>query len=237
MYDKSILAKSTGASIGVVAIVGMLFLSTGTAFAAPISGIGGFVIQADRIEGDNLVLYPGAGDAENTANLSGVAGGAKDAYPQAVVELTQVDIDGLTLIKNFDLSKYGLNGRAQLVITAGNGADAEALLLKTPQLSADNAVFSGLEIDETAQSGTNNAQQGQQQLSESIQLTAPSNLGNNPQGLPEKNIQLGNNANPGLVLSNANIRATYLATNQITLPDLALEVRFDYDDDGTYEYQ
>lgn len=213
MYDKSILAKSTGASLGVVAIVGMLFLSTGTAFAAPISGIGGFVINADRIEGDDLILYPGDADAENASQ-----------YPQGVVELSAVDIENLRLIKTFNLNQYQMNGNARIVITAGNDnqdATASSLLLKTPQLSADSATFSGLTIDETQSS----------EIDQVLTLRAP-----NSPSVSTRQVSLNGGSNPGLVLEDPSIRATYLATNEITLPSLGLEVQFDSDNDGTYEF-
>lgn len=227
MYDKSILAKSTGASIGVVAVVGMLFLSTGTAFAAPISGIGGFKIGADEIRGNNLVLYPGQDDAARTGNVSGPGGG--NNYPQAVVELSAVEIDNLELIKRFELSYWGLSGNARLVITSTGTAQAGALLLKTPQLSADNAQFSGLQIDETTQSQGG----GPTALGGSITLVAPS--GSSTQAA--QSVSLSGGSNPGLTLTNPTIRATYLATNSIELPNLALEVQFDPDNDNVYEYQ
>ena len=225
MYDKSILAKSTGASLGVVAIVGMLFLSTGTAFAAPISGIGGFKIQADSIEGDNFILYPGNGDAENASK-----------YPQGVVELDNTVIDNLKLIKRFNLNQYGVaNGNARIVITAGGGSGGnvttDQLLLKTPELSADSATFSGLTIDEE---NANNSQAGIQQS-----ITLAAGPGSSPQPNSEVNfgtrqVSLNQGSNPALVLKGANIRATYLATNSITLPDLALSVQYDGNNDGNY---
>jgi hypothetical protein len=213
MYDKSILAKSTGASLGVVAIVGMLFLSTGTAFAAPISGIGGFVINADGIEGDDLILYPGDADAENASQ-----------YPQGVVELSAVEIESLELVKEFNLDQYGLSGNARIVISAGNNgqnATASSLLLKTPQLSADSATFSGLTIDETQSSN----------IAQVLTLRAP-----NTPSVTTREVSLSGGSNPGLQLHNPSIRATYLATNEITLPSLGLEVQFDPDNDNTYEY-
>jgi len=228
MYDKSILAKSTGASLGVVAVVGMLFLSTGTAFAAPISGIGGFKIVADGIEGDNIILYPGDGDAENISQ-----------YPQGIVELDGTEIDGLKLIKRFNLDQYGMSGNARLVITAADdpGEDnvtSGQLLLKTPELSADKATFSGLTIDEQ------NAADTQAGIKNVITLRAPASpsySGSNAdiEGGPRQ-VSLSGGSNPGLQLENANIRATYLATNQITLPGLGLEVQFDPNNDGNYEY-
>ncbi len=219
VYDKSILAKSTGASLGVVAVVGMLFLSTGTAFAAPISGIGGFVIEADTITGQDLMLYPGDGDAENYSSGAG--------YPQGVVELNGVTIDDLKLIKRFNLNQYGMYGNARLVITAGSGANVTSgqLLLKTPELSADRAKFSGLEIDEE------NAADTQQGVHNVITLRAP---GNATEASVTRQVNLTGGSNPGLLLEGAQIRATYLATNTITLPDLGLEVQYDANNNGNF---
>ncbi|MFD1587796.1 DUF6230 family protein [Halorientalis brevis] len=218
MYDKSILAKSTGASLGVVAVVGMLFLSTGTAFAAPISGIGGFVIEADTITGDDFILYPGAGDAENTSQ-----------YPQGIVELNAVTIDNLKLIKRFNLNQYNVaDANARLVITAGGGSSnvtSGQLLLKTPELSADKAQFSGLEIDEE------NANDSQAGLHNVLTLRAPANA---TEASVTRQVNLTGGSNPALLLEGAQIRATYLATNTITLPDLGLEVQLDTNNNGNY---
>lgn len=224
MYDKSILAKSTGASLGVVAIVGMLFLSTGTAFALPISGIGGFTIGAQRIEGQNLKLYPaGPADGADAENV--------DTYPQAIVELTSTTITDLRLEKEFDLEQYfpGNPGNARLVITAGNGTDVttDALLLKTPKLGASSATFNGLTINEenstsirdtfviTASSDNSAAPDEYSGTKQGLDLSAPSGT-------------------KGLVLEDPNIRATYLTTSSITLPGLALEIQWDTNDNGDY---
>ncbi|MFB6178749.1 MAG: DUF6230 family protein [Halorientalis sp.] len=225
MYDKSILAKSTGASLGVVAIVGMLFLSTGTAFAAPISGIGGFKIKADRIAGDDFILYPGTGNAENISK-----------YPQGIVELQQVEIQNLQLIKTFHLTQYGFSqGAARLVIQAGNASAGKnvtsgQLLLKTPELSADKATFSGLTIDEE------NSGNIKQVLTLAAGPGAQPQPGSEVQG-GARSISLSQGSNPALQLRGANIRATYLATNTITLPDLGLEVQFSSNDNDFTDAQ
>ncbi|MFB6178261.1 MAG: DUF6230 family protein [Halorientalis sp.] len=229
MYDKQILAKSTGASLGVVAVVGMLFLSTGTALAAPISGIGGFKIRADRLAGDDIILYPGTGNTENVS-----------MYPQGIVELNGVEIQNLRLIKTFHLTQYGFSsGAARLVITAGNSTQnvtSGQLLLKTPELSATKAVFSGLTVTEK---DTPDTKKGIKQM---ITLRAPDKPSTGQSGdLPggPRQISLSGGSNPGVQMRNANIRATYLATNTITLPHLGLEVQYspndnDFTDAGDY---
>jgi len=226
MYDKSILAKSTGASLGVVAIVGMLFLSTGTAFALPIAGIGGFTISAEEIRGENLKLYPaGQSDAPNDAENA-------DQYPQGVVELTGTTITDLRLTKEFDLGNYYLPpeaGNARLVITAGQNTDVttENILLKTPKLGAQSATFNGLTINE--QNSTN--------IRETFTITASDNPGAAPNdyGPTRQSLDLEASSGPGLILEQPNIRATYLTTSSITLPNLALEIQWDTNDNGEYD--
>ncbi|MFB6164650.1 MAG: DUF6230 family protein [Haloarculaceae archaeon] len=226
MYDKAILAKSTGASLGVVAVVGMLFLSTGTAFAMPVSGIGGFTIQADEIQGNNMIMYPGVGDAENM-----------DHYPQAVVELTKTKITNMRLMKTFHLGDYGipgLSGNARIVITAGNESNkvvSDSILMKTPALSANEATFNGMVIDE------DNVTKSESGLRKLITLRAPASPSSEELQGGTRSINLTGGSNPGMVMENANIRATYLATNQITLPNMGLEVQYDPDGDNVYEYQ
>jgi hypothetical protein len=209
MYDKTLLAKTTGASLGVVALVGLLFVTTGTAFALPVAGIGGFQIQADRIEGDDMLLYPGIADATN-----------QEDAPVMIVELRENRIDGLELSKRIDLEDFGADGELKLVIESGDGVVAEELLLKTPGLTADEATFSGLEIGEDESDD----------LNEVFEIRAPSE--------PEdtRQIDLDGGENPGLVMKDANIQATYLATNEITLPELKLTVKYDRDGDGDYEF-
>jgi hypothetical protein len=209
MYDKTLLAKTTGASLGVVALVGLLFVTTGTAFALPVAGIGGFQIQADRIEGDDMLLYPGIADATN-----------QEDAPVMIVELRENRIDGLELSKRIDLEDFGADGELKLVIESGDGVVAEELLLKTPGLTADEATFSGLEIGEDESDD----------LNEVFEIRAPSE--------PEdtRQIDLDGGENPGLVMKDANIQATYLATNEITLPELKLTVKYDRDGDGDFEF-
>jgi len=212
MYDTNILAKSTGASLGVVALVGVLFLSTGTAFAMPVAGIGGFEIEADSLQGDDLLLYPGLAD-----------GSEQDDYPHSIVELRNNEIEGLRLYKTLDLSDYSdsLDGRARLVIESGGTVEIERLLLKTPELGADEATFSGLEISESDSDS----------FEESFSIRAPSDPDDTRQ------IELDGGENPGLEMTDADIRATYLATDEITLPDLELQFQLDTDGDGDYEYE
>ncbi len=214
MYDKDTFTRGTGVSLGVVAVVGLVFLSSGTAVSLPVAGIGGFTIQADRVEGDDLLLYPSLCDTSEVGD-----------YPHATIELRNNSIDGLRLIKQSDIGDYtgdAVGGTARFVIETDEGVIAEELLLRTPALDAEEATFSGFELSETA---TND-------LTRAFSIRAP------PEPAADaRQLTLTGGENPGFVLENTTIRARYLATNQISLPGLRLRVEYDEDGDGEFEFQ
>ena len=240
MYDKGILAKSTGASLGVVAIVGLLFVSTGTAFAMPVAGIGGFTISADVIEGEGMVLYPGSSDAENSTDVSSNSNaGVDNQYPVGVVELDSTTIEGMNLKKVFDLQNETsgvMPGKARIVISASGNVTSQTLMMKTPQLAADEAKFSGMEIDE-------NTVNSARDISSWLELRTDQDPVKPIEGVPSDSLAgernknyTGGDGGPGMVMKEPYIRATYLATDQITIPGMALEVQYDNDNDGDYEW-
>ncbi|AQL43857.1 hypothetical protein BV210_14595 [Halorientalis sp. IM1011] len=212
MYDKSLLAKSTGVSLGVIAVVGLLFLSTGTGLAVPVAGIGGFTIEADSIEGDDLVLYPDVVERDEGTDA-----------PQAIMELQANRIEGLRLVKTIDMGELSLDafdGTARITIESGGTVETDQILIRSTGLNASEASFSGLRMR-----GTDS-----DDLTETFQITAPS------EPVEGKTVSLDGGENPGIEMTDAEIHATYLATNRITLPELELRVQYDTDDDGEYEY-
>lgn len=216
MYDKKILAKGTAVSFGVVVLVVMLIVSSGMAFAAPMAGIGGFTIKADTLRGNNLVLYPGMSDTSE-----------KEGMAVAVAEFSSVEIEGLKLYKQFgDLPVIG--GNARLVITSTDTVTADSMLVKQYLLKAESSTFNGLLIDE----------QNSEDLSKKFQQIAPSTEAQRTRGADSRtdplSINLTDQENPGIVLQNATIKATYQAVNEIHIPGLTLAVKYDSDGDGSY---
>ena len=216
MYDKKILAKGTVASFGVVALVVMLIVSSGMAFAAPLSGIGGFTIKADELRGDDLFLYPGVTDSSERSGL-----------PVAVAEFSSVEIDGLELTKEFTGMPV-IGGNARIVITSTDTVTADSLLVKQSKLTASNSTFNGLLIDE----------QNSEDPSEQFQQIAPSTDAQRHRGADSatspKSINLSTQSNPGIVLQNATIQAHYQAVNEISIPGLTLATEYDANGDGDY---
>ena len=216
MYDKKVLAKGTAVSFGVVALVAMLIVSSGMAFAAPLSGIGGFTINADELRGDDLYLYPGVSDTSE-----------REGIPVATAEFSAVEIDGLELTKSFeDIPAIG--GNARVVITSTDTVTADSLLVKQSKLTADSSTFNGLLIDEE------NAERPSDQFKQVAPSTAEQRTEGVDAGQPPKTIDLSNASNPGIVLQNASIQAHYQAVNEISIPGITLATEYDANGDGDY---
>ena len=216
MYDKKVLAKGTAVSFGVVALVAMLIVSSGMAFAAPLSGIGGFTINADELRGDDLYLYPGVSDTSE-----------REGIPVATAEFSAVEIDGLELTKSFeDIPAIG--GNARVVITSTDTVTADSLLVKQSKLTADSSTFNGLLIDEE------NAERPSDQFKQVAPSTAEQRTEGVDAGQPPKSIDLSNASNPGIVLQNASIQAHYQAVNEISIPGITLATEYDANGDGDY---
>lgn len=125
---------------GLLALLLSLFL-TGSVFAAfPISGVGGFVIAADKIEGSNFKLYPQLGPTEH-----------KGTWGNAAVELGSATINGLVLSKNIDLrgalDAYGITD-VDVVVTSTDGVQGENLKLRVTGIDAQDSQFTNLKVEE-----------------------------------------------------------------------------------------
>lgn len=206
MYQKLTFAKGTAASIGVVALIGLLIMASGTAYAVPIAGVGGFTIEADRVTAEEVVIYPGVDDTSE-----------RSAYPMAVVEQRNVKIWGLRQTKELDVSSMpGLDGQARLVITSDEVVEADEQVLKFSNLQAEQATFEGQVIDE----------------SNSDDPTQEFEI--NSGEFDGRTVDVSKDG-PAQDLRNVEIQAHYLASNQISLPGMQFAVEYDGDDDGDYE--
>lgn len=206
MYEKITFVKGTAASIGVVALIGLLVMATGTAYAVPLAGVGGFTIKADKVTAESVVIYPGVDDTSE-----------RSAYPMAVVEQKNVKIEGLRQIKTLDVgSMPGLSGQARLVITSDETVTADEQVLKFSKLEAEKATFNGQVIDE----------HNSDDPTRKFDITTGSFDG--------RTVDVSKDG-PAQVLTGVEIQAHYLASNQISLPGMQFSVQYDSDGDGTYE--
>lgn len=206
MYEKITFVKGTAASIGVVALIGLLVMASGTAYAVPLAGIGGFTIEADRVTSEEVVIYPGVDDTSE-----------RSAYPMAVVEQRGVEIEGLRQTKELDASAMpGLDGTARIVITSDETVTADEQVLKFSKLEAESATFEGQVIDE------HNSDDPTQEFDISSGEYDGRTVDVSKDG-------------PAQELEDVEIQAHYLASNQISLPGMEFAVQYDGDGDGDFE--
>ena len=202
MYNRKRLLAGTGLSFLVVALVGLVVLSTGTAYAAPLADGNGFTVEADEIRSDEFMMYPGTG--ENDAGET----------PVAVVEQRGVEIDGLVLTREQNIPGMGT---VEIQFTSSDTVTADQQYIKLTGLNAENAEFNGQVI---------NSQPGEP--ADNFMQTAGEN--SEPEQGRLTNIS---GESPGMVQENVSIDMVYLASNEITLPGLDVNIEYtDGSDDG-----
>ncbi|WP_136716643.1 PKD domain-containing protein [Halorientalis salina] len=144
MYNRTRVARGTGAAVAVWALVGWIVISTGVAYALPLAGIGGFTITAEEVTADSLLLYPGVGDTSE-----------RDAYPQTISELQNTDLVDLAVTKTIDLnSTPGLSGNLRMDLVSQGQTTGTSVVLKSSVLRSEGAAFEQFEIRELNSSDT-----------------------------------------------------------------------------------
>ncbi len=201
MYDTKRLAGGTGVSLFVVALVGAVILSSGTAYAAPLASGNGFTVEADEIRSDEFRFYPSAG--ENDAGST----------PVMVAEQRGVEIDGLRLTREQAVPM--MEGTMEISFTADETVEADQQYIKLTGLHAENAKFNGQVI---------NAQPHENPERQFVQ-TAGENA--DPEDGYLTDIE---GESPGMVQEDVEIEMVYLASNEISLPGLSVDL--DYNPDG-----
>lgn len=137
---------STAASIGIVLFFFFLFMTRSVFAAFPIAGVGGFVIEASQITGNNLQITTELGKTE-----------LHQSWGQARIELGQANITGLKVTKkvnlNGALSQYGIVD-LDIVITPASGSTVTGsnLRLGVTGLTASSSDFRDLHADERSSS-------------------------------------------------------------------------------------
>ncbi|ELY95522.1 DUF6230 family protein [Natrialba taiwanensis] len=200
MYNKKRLLTGTGASFLAVAFVALIVLSSGTAYAAPLAA-GGFTIEADEIRSDEFLLYPGVGESSEA-----------QATPVVVVEQRGVEIDGLVLTKEQSVDNLpGIDGTIEISFTTDETVEADEQYIKLTGLSAEEATFNGQVINDQYSDDPN--QQFQQAAGENAE--------------PEEGLLTDVSGDaPGMVQEDVEIEMVYLASNEISLPGLDVDVEY-----------
>lgn len=223
MYRKRILATGIGLCTAIIALLLLTMMTVGMANAALVGGVGGFLIQADQITADNVLIYVDSGavtapGGQNQPNVSN--------YPLLHLELDSTTITNLTLTKTID---DPLNqGKEMCLIISQHGASAPPgpkqvqtgqTLLKTSSFQANVSEFNGLQVRQRATADP----------TRKLNVTA----GNNASDLPVSNITSQEinitgpaSGEPGINITDPDIRAHYLTTSRLSLNELNLGIRY-----------
>lgn len=208
-YDKSTLTKGLGASFAAVGLIVIIVAATGTAYAVPLAGTGGITIKADKISADHQVIYPGQDDTSE-----------HESHPMIVVEQKNTKIEGLQIIKEIETSNLpGVDGNARFVIEAHKTVKIDEQLLKMSKFNADQSTFHEQTLDESPS----------EDPSEAFQI-----LSGEPSD-PQKGKTVDTSSQGGIVLRGVEIKAHYLTSSQISLPDQDFYIEWDSDGDGNYD--
>lgn len=142
MYNRQRISRGAGTAIAVWAIVGLVIMSTGVAFALPMGGIGGFLISAQQTTAEESVLYPGT--ASTDYGGSAFAGDDAGEYPATVVELDEAQLQAVDIIKTINDSDVNapLGGNIQIRVRTAS-IESPGVLLKTSGIQSQGVTFNG----------------------------------------------------------------------------------------------
>lgn len=139
---KRFISLAFANGIGLFTLLAILFF-TGTGYAAfPITGVGGFVIEANKITGNNFTMQPKTGETELHEN-----------WGQASIELGNTTIDGLVLTKKISLdgalAEYGISN-IEFIVTSDSSVGGNNVRLGVTGLVASHSDFRNLKVNENS---------------------------------------------------------------------------------------
>ncbi|WP_336000940.1 hypothetical protein [Halorientalis halophila] len=218
MYDTKRLASGVGVLLTLWAFVGLLLLTTGVGVSVPLSSTGGFNVSADYMTASEATVVPAQ---------------TKIVTPSVLFEVERSYIRELNLQKNLNVSDVpGLTGRLQIQIRSEE-ATARGVAFKTDRITAQTATWRGFVLDE--------------RKADKVFDQFYAYAGPNPNSAPNTDDPLAiegsdagairpSDGRPAFELQGATITTSTLSADQLQLSDLSLRVRYDFDNDGEFEY-
>lgn len=212
-YNRRRVGQGIGLLVALWAAAMMLMLSTGVALSVP-PAEGGYMLQADSVQGETFRLYAGQTDSTQSDQLTA-----------AVNEIGEISSRNLRILKRLSLDNLpGVNGYLRVGIAAGSAnANSGTLTLKAQTITADQLRLRGSVIDEDYGADVPNR----------FVVYA----GDNPEAVVEKDVNIEPAGDQdAFEATNLRTRAYYVNADELQLSNLNLVVAYDPDGDGTYEY-
>lgn len=219
--NRRLFKRSAGISFVVLVALLTLLVATGTVFAAaPIAGVGGFVIEADNIVGSDFELIPSLTSTNTASSTTGMENEYQKVYPAAQVWLGDADIDGLNLWKNISLAAiaaaFGISdvSYCKVQIQATGTVNGSNLTMNTSDIQAVTAAFTGMTMMENLPTQHPNKLTVQQGSLTSDIFGDPIHTG----------VQIGMSANT-MLMDGGIINTHYMKADSMTIPGMTLQIK------------
>ncbi|ABG05374.1 hypothetical protein Rxyl_2447 [Rubrobacter xylanophilus DSM 9941] len=170
-YSRKRFLVAFGGALGALGAILVALYMGGVALAVPLGGIGGFRIQADRVELQGFSLTPRVGDNSE-----------REVSPAVRNQARTATIYGLVVSKRIPIPEAvpGAGGRTFVVELSGNEQPVEiqGLIQDATYLQAGSFSASGLELDEAPPSKRESWEQSFYQLAPEVVLTDLDSMNN-----------------------------------------------------------
>ncbi|MGE5416306.1 MAG: hypothetical protein ACM3UZ_06040 [Acidobacteriota bacterium] len=239
-------------SLGFIALVTVLvtLMMTGSIYAAfPMAGVGGFVVEATKIQGSGFDLVPNIHDSNISNNY-------QEIRPWMGMAEARIDdlftgdngITGLHLYKNIDVTHispvlFGACKYMQVRVDASSKVTGRGVFMDAERIEAGQAIFNGMIMDENMTyrdlAHIKKNKEAMIHLS-SENMYAAANAISQSKGMANAGSFLstnGQNATPvfgaeigisaeTFTLDNAKLNAHFLQADQMVIPGLTLSIEY-----------
>lgn len=141
MISKKKFTNIFGPAVFVTAVIIFLYISGTVAMAFPITGVGGFTIEASSVSGDNLHIYPAMEETDKVSR-----------HPVATLEAEYMELDDFRITKDFNFDNFADvgTGTMRIVIRSDSSQPTvvEDSIVKAVSMRADEADMENLVIQE-----------------------------------------------------------------------------------------
>lgn len=130
-----------GPAIFLSAILIFFYLSGMVSMAFPVTGVGGFTIEASSVSGNDLHIYPSMDDTDKTQE-----------HPVAIIESRSMSLEGFKIVKDFNFDNFADVGTGTMrIIIRSNSSqttDVDTAVVRTVSMQASDADMEDLTMQE-----------------------------------------------------------------------------------------
>lgn len=149
MISKKKFTNVFGPAVFISALLIFLYLSGAVAMAFPVTGVGGFTIEASSVSGNDLHIYPAMEETDKVSE-----------HPVATLESEYMKLEDFRITKDFNFDDFSDVGTGTMrIVVRSDSSDptvVEDSIVKAVSMRADRADMENLVMREnTVPSGSN----------------------------------------------------------------------------------